>query len=104
MDANEIIQGEYIKEANVNNILTRNRCKLLNKKKLPIATVSNTLPVIPEKEYTHYRLRLRFFRNENTKPTYKQLFVLLLLYFYIIYFLKNRFCFYINFNKLYFFV
>jgi hypothetical protein len=104
MDANEIIQGEYIKEAKVNNIFTRNRCKLLNKKKLPIATVSNTLPVIPEKEYTHYRLRIRFLRDETQKPNYKHLFVLLLLYFYIIYFLKNRFFFYINFNNLYFFV
>ena len=89
MDKDEIIQGEYIKEAVVNNIITRKRGKLLNKENIPIAKISNTLPVVSEKLYTHRRVYIRFFRDEKQK-NYSLMCWLILLYLFIIYFIKAR--------------
>ena len=88
MDINEIIQGYYINEAKVNKIITRNQEKKLNKKNLPVANLSNTLPVIPEKIYSRYTLRLRFIRDEeDDKENLLQYIFLFLLYFYVSYYL-----------------
>lgn len=89
MDKDEIIQGEYIKEAVVNNIITRKRGKLLNKKNIPVAKISNTLPVVSEKIYTHHRICIRFFRDEKQK-NYSLMFWLILVYLFIVYIIKTK--------------
>tara|TARA_Y100000992_G_C21270523_1_gene496532 strand:- start:1381 stop:1653 length:273 start_codon:yes stop_codon:yes gene_type:complete len=89
MSIDNIIPVEYINEANVNTIITRNRNKLLNEKNLPVAKISTKFPVIPEKEYTHYRVRIRFFRdNNNNKLDYIFLVILMLFYLFIIYYIN----------------
>ncbi len=85
MDKDEIIQGEYIKEAKIKKIITRSGSKILKKKKLPIANISNTLPVIPEKIYTHYRVRVCFTREEEEKINYKLVFYFCILCYIYIY-------------------
>ena len=87
MDKNEIIQGYYINEAKIVKIITRNQKKKFNNKKLPIANISTTLPVVSEKIYSCYFLRIRFIRDENDLEDYIVQIFLFLLYFCIYYFL-----------------
>ena len=95
MSIDNIIPVEYINEAKVTNVVTRYRGNLLNKTKLPVAKISTLIPVIPEKEYTHYRVRIRFFRddNNNNKLDYVLLVILMLFYLFIIYYIN----YYINY-------
>ena len=88
MNIDNIIQVEYINEANVTNVVTRYRGNLLNKTKLPVAKISTLIPVIPEKEYTHYRVRIRFFRDNNNKLDCVFLLILILFYLFIIYYIN----------------
>ena len=89
MNTDNIIPVEYINEARVTTIITRTRNKLLNEKNLPVAKISTKFPVIPEKEYTHYRIRIRFFRDDN-KENYIFLAILILLYLFIIYYINIK--------------
>ena len=90
MNIDNIIQVEYINEANVTNVVTRYRGNLLNKTKLPVAKISTLIPVIPEKEYTHYRVRIRFFRDNNNKLDCVFLLILILFYLFIIYYINIK--------------
>ena len=90
MYKDETIQGEYINEAKITNIVTRNRVKLLKEDNLPVAKISKLIPVISEKEYTHRRIRIRFFRDDIQKKDYYLLCWLTILYFYVIYYLYTR--------------
>ena len=45
MNTDNIIQVEYINEAKVNTIITRNRNKLLYKKNLPVANIPTIFPL-----------------------------------------------------------
>jgi|TARA_B100001175_G_C18974999_1_gene387059 hypothetical protein len=90
MNTDNIIPVEYINEAKVTKIVTRNRIKLLKESKLPVAKISKLIPVIPEKEYTHRRIRIRFFRDEIQKKDYYLLGWLTIIYFYVIYYLYTR--------------
>lgn len=90
MYKDETIQGEYINEAKITNIVTRNRVKLLKEDNLPVAKISKLIPVIPEKEYTYRRIRIRFFRDEIQKNHYYLLCWLTILYFYVIFYLYTR--------------
>ena len=89
MSIDNIIPVEYINEAKVTTIITRTRNKLLNKKNLPVAKISTNFPVIPEKEYTHYRIRIIFLRDDN-KQDYIFLAILILLYLFIIYYINIK--------------
>ena len=89
MNTDNIIPVEYINEARVTTVITRTRNKLLNEKNLPVAKISTKFPVIPEKEYTHYRIRIRFFRDDN-KENYIFLAILILLYLFIIYYINIK--------------
>tara|TARA_A100001015_G_scaffold299595_1_gene383827 strand:- start:462 stop:743 length:282 start_codon:yes stop_codon:yes gene_type:complete len=89
MNTDNIIPVEYINEARVTTVITRTRNKLLNEKNLPVAKISTKFPVIPEKEYTHYRIRIRFFRDDN-KENYIFLAILILLYLFIIYYVNIK--------------
>ena len=95
MSIDNIIPVEYINEAKVTNVVTRYRGNLLNKTKLPVAKISTLIPVIPEKEYTHHRVRIRFIRddNDNNKLDYVLLVILILFYLFIIYYIN----YYINY-------
>lgn len=91
MSIDNIIPVEYINEAKITNVVTRYRGNLLNKTKLPVAKISTLIPVIPEKEYTHYRVRIRFFRdNNNNKLDYIFLVILMLFYLFIIYYINIK--------------
>ena len=90
MNTDNIIPVEYINEARVTTVITRTRNKLLNEKNLPVAKISTLIPVIPEKEYTHYRVRIRFFRDNNNKLDYVFLAILILLYLFIIYYVNIK--------------
>ena len=90
MNTDNIIPVEYINEARVTTVITRTRNKLLNEKNLPVAKISTKFPVIPEKEYTHYRIRIRFFRDNNNKLDYVFLAILILLYLFIIYYVNIK--------------
>ena len=89
MNTDNIIPVEYINEARVTTVITRTRNKLLNEKNLPVAKISTKFPVIPEKEYTHYRIRIIFFRDDN-KQYYIFLAILILLYLFIIYYINIK--------------
>ena len=89
MNTDNIIPVEYINEARVTTVITRTRNKLLNEKNLPVAKISTKFPVIPEKEYTHYRIRIIFFRDDN-KENYIFLAILILLYLFIIYYINIK--------------
>ena len=89
MSIDNIIPVEYINEAKVTNVVTRYRHNLLNKTKLPVAKISTLIPVIPEKEYTHYRVRIRFFRDNNNKLDCVFLLILILFYLFIIYYINH---------------
>ena len=83
MNTDNIIQVEYINEAKVTKIVTRKRVELLKENKLPVAKISKLIPVIPKKEYTHYRIRIRFFREENEDDTIYKILLLIILYFFV---------------------
>jgi hypothetical protein len=86
MYKDDIIQVEYINEAKIKNIITRNNSKLLNKKNLPVANIPTIFPVIPEKEYTYYRVRIHFLPEKKEGKNYTlvfSLFAIYLFYYYI---------------------
>lgn len=87
MSIDNIIPVEYINEAKVTNVVTRYRGNLLNKTKLPVAKISTLIPVIPEKEYTHYRVRIRFFSEENEDDTIYKILLLIIFYFFVNYYI-----------------
>ena len=86
MNTDNIIQVEYINEAKVNTIITRNRNKLLYKKNLPVANIPTIFPVIPEKVYTYYRVRIHFLPEKKEGKNYTlvfSFFAIYLFYYYI---------------------
>ena len=85
MNTDNIIQVEYINEAKVTKIITRTRDKLLKKKNLPIAKISTIFPVIPEKEYTYYRVRIRILVEENEDNGIYMIIFFIILNFFVNY-------------------
>ena len=66
-------------------MVTRYRGNLLNKTKLPIAKISTLIPVIPEKEYTYYRVRIRILVEENEDNGIYMIIFFIILNFFVNY-------------------
>ena len=85
MEHYDCIEVNYIREANVVNIITRKNLKLLNEKNLPIAKESTTIPVCSKRIYRIRRIHLTFICNDNYSKKGNVIIIIMLLYFYFLY-------------------